>query len=146
MAVLGSADAARAEFDSEKYLVYPVGRITLRPQLEIAETYDSNLFYAETNRVEDLNTSIRPGLLAVYGERSENFFSLRYTLDGSLYLDRDDLNNFGHLIAHRSRFQLSLRAASGDRQFRPDRHSPRRNLQLHSEADWIGLAERQLAS
>jgi hypothetical protein len=107
VACCGASLATQAEFDSEKYLVYPAGPVTLRPQLEIAEVYDSNLFYAEEGAVDDFYTSIRPGLFAVYGERSANFFSLRYTLDASVYLDRDDLNNVGNLVGHQSRFQLS---------------------------------------
>ena len=106
-AVVSAALPARAEFDSEKYLIYSAGPITLRPQLEVAETYDSNLFYAERDRVDDLYTSIRPGLLGIYGDRTANYFSLRYTLDATVYAERTDLNNVGHLINHQSRFQFS---------------------------------------
>jgi len=104
--LFGASLAAHAEFDSEKYLVYSIGAVTLRPQLEVAETYDSNLFYAEADEVADFFTSVRPGLTALYGERSANFFSLRYTMDGSFYWDRDDLNNIGHLFSHQSKFQF----------------------------------------
>lgn len=96
----------RGEWDAEKYLVYGLGPVSLRPQLEVGETYDSNIFYAEDNPVEDWVTSVRPGLSVVYGHRAENFISIRYTLDASLYAERDDLNNIGHLLTHQTRLKL----------------------------------------
>jgi hypothetical protein len=119
-AVLAGACAAglgaRAEFDSERHLIYSLGQLTLRPQLEIDQTYDSNVTYAEEDEVDDLVTAIRPGLRAVYGRLDENFFSLTYTLDASWYVERDDLNNVGHLVTHQSRFRW-------------------RDVQLHRQAD-----------
>lgn len=111
VAALGSA--CYAEWDAEKYLVYSYGQLSLRPQLEVAETYDSNIFYAENDEVDDFIFSLRPGVSLVYGQKSDNFFSLRYTLDSSWYAERDDLNNLGHLFAHQSRIRLSRWSIQG---------------------------------
>lgn len=99
--------SAEAEFDAEEYLLFEVGGVSLRPQLEVAETYDSNVFYDETDLVDDFITSIRPGMSLVYGDREDNFVSVRYTLDASIYADRTDLNNLGHILQHQSRYAFS---------------------------------------
>ncbi len=109
--------AAHAEFDAERYLLYSFGQLSLRPQLEIGEVYDSNLFYAETNRASDLITSFRPGLRAVYGSEDQTFLSLSYLMDGSVYLDHGELDNLGHSVAHHSRILLPRLTIQGDDQF-----------------------------
>ncbi|MBL9127477.1 MAG: outer membrane beta-barrel protein [Verrucomicrobiales bacterium] len=109
--------AAHAEWDAEKYLVYGFGQVSLRPQLEIGETYDSNIFYAEEDVVGDFVLSLRPGLSLVYGQKSDNYVSIRYTLDASVYADRDDLNNLGHLFGHQSRIRLARWTIQGTDNF-----------------------------
>ena len=99
--------ACHAEWDAEKYLLYSFGQVSLRPQLEIAETYDSNIFYAEDDPVDDFILSLRPGLSLVYGQKSDSYVSIRYTLDASMYAERNDLNNLGHLLGHQSRIKLA---------------------------------------
>ncbi len=105
VALLGNV--CHAEWDAEKYLVYSVGAVSLRPQLEVGETYDSNVFYSETDEVDDFILTLRPGFAAVYGQKTDNYVSLRYTLDASFYANRDDLNNLGHLLTHQSRIRLA---------------------------------------
>lgn len=112
-----SATWCRAEFEAEKYLVYSLGNLSLRPQLEVTETFDSNLFYSEEDPVSDFITSFRPGVRAVYGDEDDTFFSLRYTLDGSFYAERSDLNNLGHAIGHISRIRLPRLTIQGEDQF-----------------------------
>lgn len=106
-AVAVFSSACQAEWDAEKYLVVPVGVVSLRPQFEIGETYDSNIFFSDKDEVGDFITSIRPGLSLVYGQKTDNFVSIRYTMDASIYADRDDLNNLGHLLTHQSRLRLA---------------------------------------
>lgn len=95
------------EFDSERYLIYNLGPVSLRPQLEVAETFDTNLFFDEDNGESDLVSSIRPGLRLVLGDPSQNFFSIRYTLDAALYADHSDLDTFSHALNHRTRYRRS---------------------------------------
>ncbi len=103
--------------DPERYLLFSVGEVTLRPQLEIAETYDSNIFYKEEDPEDDFITSVRPGLRVVYGDLTENFISLRYTLDASFYADRHDLNNVGHFVSHQSRFAFARLTIQAEDEF-----------------------------
>ncbi|MCC6234179.1 MAG: outer membrane beta-barrel protein [Verrucomicrobiales bacterium] len=106
-AAVVTGSEARGEWDSEKYLSFALGPVSLRPQLEVAEVYDSNLFYSETDQVEDFVTVVRPGMVLFLGNRDEDFVSLRYTLDASYYSERDDLNNLGHSITHSTRYRLA---------------------------------------
>ncbi len=114
LGVLVAGGEAQAEWDAEKYLIYSLGPVSLRPQLEVAETYDSNLFYAETDQVDDLVTTVRPGLVLFLGKAEEDFVSLRYTLDASLYSERDDLNNIGHGLVHRTRYRFARLTLQAD--------------------------------
>jgi len=109
--------SALAEWDSEKYLVYSFGQLSLRPQLEVGETYDSNVFYSEEDEVSDFILSIRPGLSLFYGQKAENFISIRYTMDAAIYAERDDLDNLGHLFSHQSRFRLARWTLQGTDSF-----------------------------
>ncbi len=109
--------ACHAEWDAEKYLVYSVGEVSIRPQLEVGETYDTNIFYAETDEVDDFILSVRPGVSLVYGQKADNYVSVRYTMDGSIYADRTDLNNVGHLFNHQSRFRQSRWTIQGTDNF-----------------------------
>lgn len=111
------APSVFGEWDSEKYLVYSVGQISLRPQLEVGETYDSNVFYAEEDEVDDFILSVRPGLGLFYGHRTENFVSIRYTLDAAIYAERDDLDNLGHIFSHQSRLRLARWTIQGSDSF-----------------------------
>ncbi|MBL9135246.1 MAG: outer membrane beta-barrel protein [Verrucomicrobiales bacterium] len=111
----------RAEFDAEKYLVYDFGKITLRPQLEVVETYDTNVRFNETDPIADLVTTVRPTLLGIYGDRTASYVSLKYSLDGTFYADNDQLNDLGHTITHQSRFRFSKLTIEGTDRFNTSR-------------------------
>lgn len=108
---------ATAEFDAEKYLVYDFGKITLRPQVEIAETYDSNIRFNETDPISDLVTTVRPALLGIYGDRTASYLSLKYSLDGTFYAENDQFNDLGHTVLHQSRFRFSRLTLEGTDRF-----------------------------
>lgn len=120
--------AVSAEFDAEKYLVYNFGRLSLRPRLELAEVYDSNLFYLEKDEIADLITYVRPGLVLLYGDAQNSFVSLRYNLDAAIYaglnegqlgtntapVDTTILNYVGHSATLSSRFPFSRLSVVGN--------------------------------
>ncbi len=108
---------SQAEFDSEKYLLYEVGPVTLRPRLEVEEGFNSNIFYAETNRIDDFYTFIRPGLGVVYGSKTDNYVSIGYTMEAAIYATRDDLDYLGHLLSHESRLRLGRILVTGRDRF-----------------------------
>lgn len=111
---IASTPSARAEFDAEKYLIYGFGDLSLRPRLEVRETYDSNLFYAEDDVEGDLFTQIRPGLTLMYGRSSENFTAVTYQLDSTTYASKTELNYLGHILNHNARIQLGRTLITGN--------------------------------
>jgi hypothetical protein len=111
------APRAQAEFDAEKYLVYGFGDLSLKPRLDVSESYDSNLFYAETDTVDDFITRIRPGLTLTYGTTGENFSSITYLTDITRYAERGDLDYLGHIVEHRARFVLGRLTITGNDNF-----------------------------
>lgn len=88
---------AAAAADVYDYLVFEVGPVTLRPQVDILSTYNSNVFYQEEDKVSDLVTTLRPGFKVNYGFEDANFVSLEYNLSALVYLDNSELNDVGHL-------------------------------------------------
>lgn len=96
-----------AEFDAEKYLLYNIGELSLRPRLDSSTTYDSNLFYAEQNQEDDFIFKIHPGLSLVYGSRLDNNITVSYRTDITKYLSNDILDYVGHIVSHQSRIKLS---------------------------------------
>lgn len=95
LAVLLCPAGARA--DAYDYLVYELGPVTLRPQVDILSTYNSNVFYEAEDETSDLVTTFRPGLKVNYGYEDANFVSLEYNLSALVYLDNSELNDVGHL-------------------------------------------------
>ncbi|MFN0067310.1 MAG: outer membrane beta-barrel protein [Limisphaerales bacterium] len=95
LAVLLCPSSALA--DAYDYLVYELGPVTLRPQVDILSTYNSNVFYQGEDETSDLITTFRPGFKVNYGYEDANFVSLEYNLSALVYLDNSELNDIGHL-------------------------------------------------
>jgi hypothetical protein len=87
----------------EDVLVFSKGPVTLRPQLDLTEQYNDNIFFRNTDREADFLSIISPGLEFEVG-RDENFMRLDYSWDNFFYADNDELN----ADQHRLRFQNSL--------------------------------------
>lgn len=89
-------------------LLFNLGPVSLRPQLNLDTQYNDNVFYRDVNKEADLVTMISPGLKAQIGSElpEENKASIQYTLNQILYLDRTDQNATQH------RFATDLRYAT----------------------------------
>lgn len=106
--------SASAEWDAEKYLVYGFGSLSLRPRLEVHETFDTNLFYQETNPDSDFITRVRPGLTLMLGKSGENSSSITYLTDIAEYAETDALDYIGHIVSHRAQFQQGRTTITGE--------------------------------
>ncbi len=128
---LGASEVL-GEFDAQRYLVYDFGRLSIRPSLELAEVYDSNLFYMERDEISDLISYVRPGVTFLYGDRENSFISLRYNAEAAFYsglddgliipgsptpIDTTDLNYFGHQGTLNTRFLFSRLSITGSDSF-----------------------------
>lgn len=116
-ALAGTLDGRADEADAERYLIYNLGPVSLRPQLEVSETFDSNLFFDEEEPVSDLVSNFRPGLRMVIGDPDENQFTVRYTLDQAIYADWGELDTLSHTVNHRSRLRFSRVVLDAQDQF-----------------------------
>jgi hypothetical protein len=117
LAVLSGTSPALAEFDAEKYLIYGFGEFSLRPHLEVHEIYDSNLFYAESDEIDDFITRIRPGLNLVYGSSLENNITISYSTDITQYATRNELDYIGHIVQNRTQLRFARLSILGQDSF-----------------------------
>ena len=99
-AVLATAGTLRA-LDSSDLLLLSKGPVLLRPQLNLRETYDNNVFYQETGLEHDFITTVSPGLKLNLGRRDANFLAVEYAMDESVYA-RHSAND-----ATQHRFEIS---------------------------------------
>ncbi|MBI3416505.1 MAG: outer membrane beta-barrel protein [Verrucomicrobia bacterium] len=95
--VLTQAAQLRA-FEANDVLTYSLGPLLLRPQLQISERYDSNIYYRQRDVIGDFRTDILPGLNLALGKPDRFMLSLSYQLDKSLYLDQNRLDSLGHML------------------------------------------------
>jgi hypothetical protein len=84
------------------------------PSISVNETYDDNIFLADTNKVSDYITVATPGI-AMSLLREHTNLRLNYTPSFAWYADRNDLDtvrhsaglSFGQDLAQRLRFDLA---------------------------------------
>jgi hypothetical protein len=86
-------------------LAYSVGPLMVRPQLDITETYDSNLFYGPNHEISDFITAISPGINLYLGKPERNSISFNYQLDRLIYADRSELDGNNHSFTIQTQLQ-----------------------------------------
>ena len=101
--VLGTASALQPS----DFLAYSIGPLTLRPQLEIAQRFDNNLFYTSDGQINDFITLITPGINLSVGKADHNFISLDYGMESRFYFENDRLNAINHSVAIKDQFQTA---------------------------------------
>lgn len=86
-------------------LYFSKGPVSLRPQLEIDETYNDNVFYTNQRRRSDFVTMVSPGLNLQVGEESYNHIKLGYNFERLEYIDHSELDANQHRIALKDHFE-----------------------------------------
>jgi len=86
-------------------LAYSVGPLMVRPQLDITETYDSNLFYRANHEIGDFITGISPGINLYLGKPERNSISFNYQLDRLIHADRSEMDGNNHTFAIQTQLQ-----------------------------------------
>ncbi len=97
----GALTSVRAG-DSTDYLIYKVGRITLRPLFEANETFNDNVYFQDKGATSDLISTVTPGLKAQLGQVDGNYFNVSFRHDQVFYADQT------HLDASQNRFATKL--------------------------------------
>ncbi len=107
VAAFATAFGTASALEPSDVLVYSIGPLTLRPQLEIAQRFDNNLFYTSSNQTNDFITLITPGINLSVGKPDHNFVSLAYGLESRFYFENDHLNAINHSLAIKDQFQTA---------------------------------------
>lgn len=95
------------------YLLFSTGSYSLRPQLNISEVFNDNIFFRNDRKQSDFITTISPGLVLQLGTEEANFISLSYYFDRLQYLDETSLNANQHRIALGSHVQFNRLTIEG---------------------------------
>jgi hypothetical protein len=80
----------------------------------LEETYDSNVFYRDTNTVDDFITYVSPGINISFGRADRNFVSFDYLLRSAFYAERDDLNTLNHSLGLNGHYQGARISVDGN--------------------------------
>lgn len=80
-------------------LLYSKGSYSLRPHLDLTETFSDNIYYDDSeNARSDFLTTISPGFIFQLGLESANYISFSYFFDRLQYLDETELNANQHRL------------------------------------------------
>ncbi len=88
LSVCGNSHAMEAS----DLLVYDIGPLTLRPLLELNETFNNNILFRDKDIVGDFVTTVTPGLKLQLGQLGGNLITISYLHDELLYAEADYLN------------------------------------------------------
>ena len=99
---LAGASERAVALEASEVLLFSWGRLTIKPQLAVSETYNDNIFARASDETADFTTTVSPGVTFLLGQRTANHIILNYTLNQHFYADRTDLNATEHLFELRS--------------------------------------------
>jgi hypothetical protein len=89
-------------------LLFSKGSVSLRPQLDLVETFNDNVFYGDDEiikRESDFITGVSPGFDLLIGDNPENTIKLSYAYDRFQYAIHPDLNADQHRAALSDHFE-----------------------------------------
>lgn len=75
--------------EPEKWLVYDLDPVVIRPRLSLSETYNDNIYY-DDDKEDDFITTVSPGLNFLLGREDASFINLDYSYGHLFYLDNSD--------------------------------------------------------
>lgn len=114
VAALAVAPMAKA-LEPSDVLVFSHGPLSLRPQFDVVEQYNDNIFYGDTGKVADLLTIISPGVRLLMGEDlpTANHIEVEYNLEQMLFLDNRPLDAMQHKISTDLHYDWSRISVTG---------------------------------
>ncbi|MBI4327219.1 MAG: outer membrane beta-barrel protein [Chloroflexi bacterium] len=99
--------------EASDLLIFSRDPVILRPQLDLSETYNDNVFFQHTNPVGDLVSTISPGLNIQIGKLEGNSFAVDYMFDNVFYAQKTEQNAQQHRLALRNKFALERLSIEG---------------------------------
>lgn len=89
--------------EPEKWLVYELDPVVIRPRLNLAETYNDNIYY-DDDKEDDFITTVSPGLNFLLGREDASFINLDYSYGHLFYLDNSDQSADIHAAVLKTRY------------------------------------------
>ncbi|MEO8426649.1 MAG: outer membrane beta-barrel protein [Verrucomicrobiota bacterium] len=86
-------------------LAYSIGPLLVRPQFDITETFDSNLYYRHDDEIGDFITAISPGINLYLGKPEHHSISFNYQLDRLIHADQSRLDGNNHTFTIQTHLQ-----------------------------------------
>jgi len=86
-------------------LAYSIGPLMVRPQFDITETFNSNLFYRPDHEIGDFITGISPGIHLYLGKPEHNLISLNYQFERLIHADQSQLDGNNHAFTIQTQLQ-----------------------------------------
>lgn len=113
-ALSGVAVASPAfALDPASLLNYRMGPLQLRPQLEMKEVFDSNVYYREKNIKSDLVSTLSPGVEIQLGQLYGNYATVNYSFNRNMFLDNTVLDSDGQKVEFKLKLDTSKTSLSG---------------------------------
>ncbi|MGV3774030.1 MAG: outer membrane beta-barrel protein [Verrucomicrobiales bacterium] len=109
---LGASNSHALE--ASDVLLFSKGPVTLRPHLEVSETFNDNIYYLDRNKESDFISVISPGLDFQFGRTDLNYFNLKYRFEHSIYADNSELDADQHRFALGSHFEQPRWSITGE--------------------------------
>ncbi len=78
--------------EASDVLVYDIGPLTLRPMLDLSETFNDNVLFRGKDLAADFVSSVSPGVKLQLGQRGANLISASYQHDEIFYAQESQLN------------------------------------------------------
>ena len=100
-----SAPVQTEAVDPDRLLLYSYKRLSVRPQLVVAEAFSDNVYFRETGVESDFITLISPGVKFQIGRKDEEYVALDYNFDNYFYASEDSLNAQQHRLALAGRLE-----------------------------------------
>ncbi|MEK7675322.1 MAG: outer membrane beta-barrel protein [Verrucomicrobiota bacterium] len=100
--------------DASDILIFSRDPVILRPQLEMTEAYNDNIFFKSDDQVGDIVSTISPGLNVQLGKLEGNFLSADYMFDNVFYADNSEQNAQQHRLAFRNKYEFKRLTVEGN--------------------------------
>lgn len=97
LAAMSGAFSRIKALEPDDLLFHRIGNVSLRPNFQIAETYNDNIFFSrENDKEEDWISAVSGGAVILWGKPQESSLLAGYEYTHNFFHNRSDKNSSGH--------------------------------------------------
>ena len=96
LAAMSGAFSRVKALEPDDLLFHRIGNISLRPNFQIAETYNDNIFFRAEDKEEDWISAVSGGAVVLWGKPQESSLLAGYEYTHNFFHNRSDKNSGGH--------------------------------------------------